>query len=159
VSVKINSNNAFPVSFKKRKNTGYSLKKTSFGLSSLKLKKSFLLENIYLVFLKKKIKKFVKKKTKKAKVWFFLIENYPISRKGKNTRMGKGKGNYIRMVTRVKKNKILLEINNINTIFLKKIRLFFKKKTGLDLIVDFKKVKQVIFRKRNISFYNSYRRF
>jgi len=73
--------------------------------------------------------------------------------------MGKGKGNYIRMVTRVKKNKILLEINNINTIFLKKIRLFFKKKTGLDLIVDFKKVKQVIFRKRNISFYNSYRRF
>jgi|TARA_B110000503_G_scaffold95003_1_gene143034 hypothetical protein len=73
--------------------------------------------------------------------------------------MGKGKGNYIRMVTRVKKNKILLEINNINTIFLKKIRLFFKKKTGLDLIVDFKKIKQVIFRKRNISFYNSYRRF
>jgi len=73
--------------------------------------------------------------------------------------MGKGKGNYIRMVTRVKKNKTLLEINNINTIFLKTIRLFFKKKTGLELIVGFKKVKHVIFRRKNISFYNSYRRF
>jgi len=62
VSAKINSNNVFPVSFKKRKNTGYSFKKTSFGLSSLKLKKSFLLESIYLVFLKKKNKKICKKK-------------------------------------------------------------------------------------------------
>ena len=44
------------------------------------------------------------------------MENTPIFKKGKNARMGKGKGIFQRLTYRVKKNQIILEFFNMNCI-------------------------------------------
>lgn len=128
----LNVTSGFPVSFKRRKNSGYRQDAIKFGATALKFNKTCMLEGIYMVFLKKKIKSFTKK-NKNVKVWFFLEKNYTISRKEKNSRMGKGKGFFERMVFRVRKGKIILEFKNANLIFLKKTISFFKKKTGISV--------------------------
>jgi len=73
--------------------------------------------------------------------------------------MGKGKGAYKRTVIRVKKYKTFLEFSSINLIFLKKIKKFFKKRTGLDLSIIFNKKKRFFLKRAELSFYNVYKRF
>ena len=111
-----------------------------------------------MVFLKKKIKSFTKK-NKKVKIWFFLEKNFPISRKDKNSRMGKGKGPFIRMVFRVKKKKILLEFKNVNIIFLKKVIIFFKKKTGINTSIFYIDQRPLFLGKFNYALYNLYLKY
>ena len=120
-------NTPHPVSFKKRKLNGYTNCSLKFGNVGLKLDKNYTIEKLYITALKKRLKFFLKKKTKlKQQTWFFLMENTPVFKKGKNARMGKGKGIYQRMVFRVKKHKTLLEFFNINLLFLNKVSVFFK---------------------------------
>ena len=149
-------------SFKKRyKNKNFNTKiKIRFGISALKFCKNYIIESSYLSFLKKKIKFFFKKRKRKdLMVWFFLSKNFPISQKSKNSRMGKGKGIFIRTVTRVSKNKIFLEFSNMNIILLKKISNIFKKKNNVITKIIFKKNFKIFCFKRDISFYNFYKRF
>ena len=73
--------------------------------------------------------------------------------------MGKGKGIFIRQVIRVPKNKIFLEFSNMNLIFLKKIRISFKKKNNLLTLIIFKKNMPIFCNNKDISFYNFYKRF
>lgn len=145
--------------FKKRGLTGFILPKLIFGSLGLKLNKNYTFEKLHLFILKKKLKFFLKKKIQQKKVWFFLAENYPVFCKGKNARMGKGKGLYQRTIFRTKKNKIFLELFNINFIFLKKISIFFKKYSNLkNSVVTLKNTKLVLF-KQNLQFYKLYNRF
>jgi ribosomal protein L16/L10AE len=59
----------------------------------------------------KRRKKF--NKFKKRKVWVFLKPNQPISKKSKNSRMGKGKGSFLRWVTRLPRGFILMEFKGL----------------------------------------------
>jgi ribosomal protein L16/L10AE len=72
-------------------------------------------------FLKKKLRRRDKKKKKirfwsrshKA-VWLYLVPNFIISKKSKNSRMGKGKGLFLKWVIRVKTGFVFLELNKIH---------------------------------------------
>jgi ribosomal protein L16/L10AE len=97
------------VSFKKRYKIGFKKKGLVFGDFSITLCKSYNIEYIYLYNFKKSLKKyhnFKKKNTKK--IWLFLHKNYPLTKKSKNSRMGKGKGSFVRFCPRVLQNHNLL---------------------------------------------------
>jgi len=57
----INVVSGFPVSFKRRRNSGYRQSTISYGTTALKFDKTCMLEGIYMVFLKRKVKPFIKK--------------------------------------------------------------------------------------------------
>ncbi len=62
-------------------------------------------ECVYLKFLKRKIKKLVKRKKKRyrgRRLWINLKANYPLTKKSKNSRMGKGKGIFLRWVVTIR---------------------------------------------------------
>lgn len=73
--------------------------------------------------------------------------------------MGKGKGSYLRLCCRVKKNTIFMEFLNLNIVILKKIMFFFKKKNNLNLKIIKKDNFNIIFKKKNICYYNVYKQF
>jgi hypothetical protein len=110
-------------SFKKRYKCGYKCRKLIYGNIGIFFSKNYSVENVYLFDLKKKFKFFLTKykKNLNKNIWIFIKKNYPISKKAKNSRMGKGKGKFIRLTTRVLKNSNFLEFLNINPIILKKI--------------------------------------
>jgi ribosomal protein L16/L10AE len=145
--------------FKKRAITGFTLPKLTFGTVGLKFDKNYTFEKLHLFVLKKKLKFFLKKKRGLKKVWFFLSQNYPVFAKGKNARMGKGKGEYLRLIFRVKRNKVFLEFMNLNSIFLKKVSLFFKRYSNLKNSVLTQKSQQIVLFKSNQSLYRVYKRF
>ena len=149
-----------PVSFKKRNKKKFCIKNFKIGNSFLKFNKSYLIENKYFFFFKKKIKSLIKKKKRNDLIiWFFLLKNFPISQKSKNSRMGKGKGIFLRMVSKVYKNKIFLEFSNFNIILLKKLINFLKKKNNLKISMVLKKNPKIFLKKIDFSFYNFYKRF
>ena len=145
--------------FKKRTIMGFVLPKLTFGTVGLKLDKNYTFEKLHLFVLKKKLKFFLKTKKTHKKVWFFLNENYPIFSKGKNARMGKGKGTYTRTVFRVKKNKIFLEFLNLNYVFLKKISIFFKRYSNIRNSVVSLRIRKLVLFNTEIQVYKMYRRF
>lgn len=115
----------------------------SKGVSGFFFWNSISLECVYLKLLRKKIKKNLKKKKKKylsRKIWLNLKPNYPISKKSKNSRMGKGKGSFLRWVVLIKPMQCFIEFSGFNFYllnFLKKnlkncyrkdLDLFFSKK-------------------------------
>ena len=119
-------------SFKKRYKIGYTLPRLIFGEFSLLICKSYNLEYIYIYNFKKSLKKYYNfKKNSSKKVWLFLHKNYPLTKKSKNARMGKGKGTFSRFCSRVLQNHNLLEFSGFNlreVVVLKKI---FKKKVNI----------------------------
>jgi len=145
--------------FKKRRPAGYLKTKLDFGNLGLKFDKNYTFEKLHLLFLKKKLKFFLKKKLKNQNMWFFLIENFSVFKKGKNSRMGKGKGIFQRKSYMVKKNKKFLEFLNLNVLFLKKISYFFKKFSNLKTSTVIPYKQGLIFYKTNLSFYKLYYRF
>lgn len=113
--MRFNIQNQETTSFKKRYSLGYHLPKLLFGNFSITLRKSYNLEYIYIYNFRKIIKKYhtFKKKCPK-KVWLFLHKNYPLTKKSKNARMGKGKGALARHCSRVFQNHNLLEFVGFN---------------------------------------------
>ena len=72
---------------------------------------------------------------RKFKKWFFLRPNYIVTKKSKNSRMGKGKGSFKRWIIRVNRGDTLFKIFGtspyrlskiINKNFNKKLRVKFK---------------------------------
>lgn len=120
-------------SFKKRYPSGYKLKNLKYGTSGVFFNKNYRVENIYLFDLKKKFKFFLTKYKKglNKQLWIFIKRNYPISKKPKNSRMGKGKGKFVRLCTLVPKNFTFLEFLNMNPIILKKIMTYFSNKNNM----------------------------
>ena len=97
--MKINNINEKLKKFKKRQNSlnYFSFLKLNFGLFGLFFKKNCNFEFIYITFFKKFLKFFKKSYINKIqKIWFLILKNYPISFKSKNSRMGKGKGDFLR---------------------------------------------------------------
>jgi ribosomal protein L16/L10AE len=124
-------------SFKKRYDVGYKLPKLVFGDFSFTLLKSYNIEYIYLYNFKKSLKKYYGfKKSIDKKVWLFLHKNYPLTKKSKNARMGKGKGALTRYCSRTLKNHNIFEFRGFNLkelFFLKKI---FNKKINIPLKIQ-----------------------
>jgi hypothetical protein len=88
--------------------------------------KQMCFEGIYYIRLRKLLKNLLKKKKKllrykRIRTWIFLKSNYPISKKSKNSRMGKGKGSFIRWVTKLNRGFILLEFFGVNFLRLKSL--------------------------------------
>lgn len=96
-----------------------------FGFFGFFLKNNLNFEFVYITFFKKFFKII---KLKNSKIWFFLAKNYPISYKSKNSRMGKGKGDFLRWVFHLYSNFLFLEIKNFHLfkIFLMLYKVNFK---------------------------------
>ena len=132
--MRFNIKNRETTSFKKRKVIGYKNLRLVFGDFSITLLKSFNIEYMYLYNIKRSLKKFFKfKKTKNKKLWLFLHKNYPLTKKSKNSRMGKGKGSLSRYCSRVKQNHNLFEFVGFNLQEIFSIKNIFKKKTNIPL--------------------------
>ena len=149
------------VSFKKRSKTGYEFSLLKYGSIGFKFLKNYRIEYIYLFELKKKLKFFLtlRKKILNKNLWIFLQGNSPVSKKSKNSRMGKGKGSLLRMSCRVKKNMIFMEFLNLNYIILRKIALYFKIKNNLNVEIVKKDNFNIFFKKKNLCYYKIYRQF
>ena len=129
--MKLKDKNKKPTSFKKRYKESFKFSKLHFGDSGMFFCKNYRLEDIYFFELKRKIKyifKYKKNLKTKKKFWVFLNKNSPISKKSKNARMGKGKGLFVRLCYRLRKNSVFFEFKNVNKIILNKIRKYISKK-------------------------------
>jgi len=124
-----------------KKNFRNNIKFGDYAFINLKETK---IELIQLSFIKKLFKKLMKKRKKKKsknnntmyknyKIWVNLLPNYVISRKSKNSRMGKGKGSFERWVIRLKQGFILSEFIGIPKYRLNKILIKFNKKFNMKL--------------------------
>jgi len=74
-------------------------------------------EAIYYELFRKFIKNIVKKKNSLKLIknyWIFLRLNTPLTKKSKNSRMGKGKGSLYRWLIRLPKNYKLIEFKDAN---------------------------------------------
>ena len=123
--------------FIKKLEETYQYKQYSRIISS----KPITFEFIYWRRLKKLIKRVIKRKVRarrkirykfyKKNAWVFLKPNFPISRKSKNSRMGKGIGSFIRWSTRLYSNHTFLKFKRIQKIKIIKLSksLFFTFKT------------------------------
>jgi len=122
--------------FKKRWQTSILFPTLRWGNGGFFLEKQYTFELIYYAMLKRMLKKkYIVKRTlrRTRKVWFFLKKNTPLTKKSKNSRMGKGKGSVLRWAIRFKKNFIFAETQNINIYFLKMICLFVEKKLNMKI--------------------------
>lgn len=61
--------------------------------------------------------------------------NFPISKKSKNARMGKGNGSFLRWVVKLAQGSTILEFKNINYYRIKKLNVYWCKLLGFDLFL------------------------
>jgi len=106
---------------KKRYNTRYILKNN-------KLKKTIItprggrFEYIYFFFIKKIFKKICNNNNiNKRRVFFLCNSNMPLTKKSKNSRMGSGKGYFLRWVFFSKRNSTIVLTENIPLIILNRV--------------------------------------
>ena len=159
--MRFNIKNQETTSFKKRYKIGYRLPKLIFGDFSITLCKSYNLEYIYIYNFKKSLKKyFTFKKSNFKKVWLFIHKNYPLTKKSKNARMGKGKGTLSRFCTRIFQNHNLLEFSGFNLRDIISLKKILKKKINIPTKINsnFFCNKQYIFCNKNENFF-FYRRY
>lgn len=104
-------------SFKKRTAPTLKVFKLKYGNAAMFLLKTIRFEPVYFHLFRKWIKiylNFKKYPFLKNRIWLNLHYNYPISKKSKNSRMGKGKGNFFRWTIRLPRNFVLLEFKTLN---------------------------------------------
>lgn len=129
------------VSFKKRGFNKISKNRFIFGNSMLILTKNSRFEVIYFEIFRKFLKNILKKKNLKKNnknYWIFLRVNTPITKKTKNSRMGKGKGFLYRWLIRLPRGFKLLECRDINYFRLNFFTKKWSKKINLPIIVKSK---------------------
>lgn len=99
-------------------------------------------EFIYLFFLRKFLKKSIKKRKNfffDRKIWFFIRPNQVLTKKGKNSRMGKGKGAFVRWCALLPKGFVFLEFKGIAAIKILKYTKKLQNKFKINLNVIFLK--------------------
>ena len=99
-------------------------KKLKHGTTGFYLLKTTSIEPIYLRFIRPLLKKIIKARNVKKKLkkfWLKLKTNFPVSKKSKNSRMGKGKGSFLRWIIKLTKYTIFLESTNISTYLARRI--------------------------------------
>ena len=144
-------------SFKKRFNTIVGKPFLKFGLFALIFSNKSSVEFNYIAYFKKILKIFFKfKKSKLKKVWIFLNKNFPITKKSKNARMGKGKGKISRYVMRVGGNFTILEFYGFSVSHLLKIKTVFNYRLRMRLFLfsSFFLKKNIFFFKKSEKNYN-----
>jgi len=129
--MQFNVKNQETTSFKKRFYLGYKKLNLAFGDFSITLCKSYNIEYIYIYNFKKGLKKYYSFKKGPRKVWLTLHKNYPLTKKSKNSRMGKGKGTFIRFCSRVLQNHNLFEFRGFNIYDVQRLQHIFKKKVNI----------------------------
>ena len=110
--------------------------KVNTNFIQLYFEKSGTFQSCYFFFFKILCKKLLHVKNIrfiKRKLWVYLCFNYPISKKSKNSRMGKGAGAFFRWGMRCYKNNILLRTLYINKSVLFKFTKIFKLMTQLPI--------------------------
>lgn len=112
-----------------------------FGQSGLAFKKNIRFEFVYFFFMRKFLKRLTRTKKrffKFSKVWVFVRPNHVMTKKSKNSRMGKGKGNFIRWCAILQKGFIFIEFKNLSPIKLKKYAKKLEKrfKVPLQLVIS-----------------------
>lgn len=98
---------------------------------------------------------------KRVRVWSFIRINYFLQQKAKNSRMGKGKGNFKRKIVILRQNATLFEIKGVAFYKIKWLLFKLNKRTRLTLRAFFKKkqfFKNWFMNRRfeNRFFYNKY---
>ena len=129
--MQFNVKNMETTSFKKRYNLGFKKNFLIFGDFSFTLCKSYNIEYIYIYNFKRGLKKYFTFKKGIKKVWLFLHKNYPLTKKSKNSRMGKGKGGLVRYCSRVLQNHNLFEFTGFNSKELLSLKKIFEKKINI----------------------------
>ena len=118
------------VSFKERNRNKYKKVKLSFGNIGLVNFKNCRFEYAYFYIIKRYLKNFFRFKYALGnyfRLWVFLKGNFPISKKSKNSRMGKGKGAFIGWIIKLNHGHVILEFKNINLLRIKKLQLYWNK--------------------------------
>lgn len=100
--------------------------------------KSYRIEFKYIVMLKRFLKKLKRRGIKKQKsiaykLYVSLSQNYMLSKKSKNSRMGKGKGSFVREAIKVKKFRPFIYSNGHRLKSLTKLASRFSVKTNKSL--------------------------
>lgn len=103
-----------------------------YGEAGIAFKQEGRFEIKYIFALRRLLRRLKIRKSKKKRrvwirnrsIWFFLFPNFIISRKSKNSRMGKGKGDMIRWTIRVRGGLMLLEFKGFSFYKIK----FFQKR-------------------------------
>lgn len=116
--------------FKKRNILKINKIKFNYFYYKIILFKQLIFKYFYFYFFKKYLKwnfKLKYSKIFKLKIWIFFNSNFPISKKSKNSRMGKGKGNFFKWETKLQKNFILIKFFKLNFLRLTKLFIFWKK--------------------------------
>ena len=118
------------VSFKNRNK--YKVKKVylRYGNIGLVIFKNIQFEFIYFYMIKKFLKHFFKFKYSSInyfKIWVTLKANFPVSKKSKNSRMGKGKGSFSRWIIKINQGSVFMEFKNVNYIRIKKLNNYWNK--------------------------------
>lgn len=106
------------VSFKKRFKLYNKLLKLNYGNAALFLYRETRFEPVYFTIFRKWLKiylKFNKYPFLKNAIWINLYYNYPMSKKSKNARMGKGKGGFFRWSIKLPQNHVVVELRNLNS--------------------------------------------
>jgi len=141
-----------------QKNRGFKLSKTvkiRFGEYALVSTNESKMELIQLTFIKRLLKKLLKKRKKikskgknkisqsaenkdkirNNKIWINILPNYVLSKKSKNSRMGKGKGSFLRWVFRLQHGVTLVEFLGIPYYKLVSILMSIRKRLKIKLIL------------------------
>ena len=112
-----------------------------FGSSMIISFKSCRFEPSYFSIFRKFIKNIVKTKNStilKKNYWIFLKLNTPITKKSKNSRMGKGKGSLYKWVVRLSSGFKIIEFKDLNSSRLKKLVRAWSKKINIPLTLHTK---------------------
>jgi len=96
-------------------------------------------EFVYFIFFRKTLKYFMKRARKKRTNFLCkicIISNYWLSKKSQNSRMGKGKGIFLRKCFLIKKNQPILITKGVNESFLHKFTDLIEKKLNFNFCVQ-----------------------
>ena len=126
------------VSFKQRNRNRYKKIKLHYGDTGFINFRNCRFEYAYFYIIKRYLKNFFKFKYALGnyfKLWVFLKVNFPISKKSKNSRMGKGKGAFVGWVIKLDHGHTIFEFKNINLIRLIKLKNYWNKMLKSKLIL------------------------
>jgi hypothetical protein len=118
------------VSFKKRNKKFSKNIRLYYGKLGFIIMKTIRFEYSYFYLIKRFLKYFFKVKyalNNYFKIWVFLKGNFPISKKSKNSRMGKGKGSFFGWLIKLQQGHTIIEFSNINDLRLQKLCKYWNK--------------------------------
>lgn len=120
---------------KDRRLTGFTRIKTSHKGCYLFFLKNYRIEFRYIMFLKRLLKGLRRCGIKSHKpllykLYISLTKNYSLTKKSKNSRMGKGKGTYIREAIKVKKFRPFIYTIGYQSSSLLKLATSFERRTN-----------------------------